>query len=193
MKKKSIVLLGAGGHCVSVIDVIELGGEYNIIGILDYQAQSKDILGYPIIGNDDLLPDLVDDNTYFIITVGQIKNCQVRKNLAQKLHANCANMATIISPLAHVSIHSSVEEGSIVMHHAVVNANVRVGKNCIINTKSSLEHGVIIEDFCHISTSSVVNGESIIRSGTFVGSNATISNNVIVEEDSVIGAGKFIK
>ena len=48
------------------------------------------------------------------------------------------------------------------MNHAVVNAKSKIGKNCIINTKSNIEHGVSIGDFCHISTCAVVNGDSIV-------------------------------
>ncbi|HQB08035.1 MAG TPA: acetyltransferase, partial [Rectinema sp.] len=32
---KDIILIGGGGHCRSVIDVIELGNEFRIIGIID--------------------------------------------------------------------------------------------------------------------------------------------------------------
>ena len=68
------------------------------------------------------------------------------------------------------------------MNHAVVNAKSKIGKNCIINTKSNIEHGVSIGEFCHISTCAVVNGDSIIGRGTFIGSNATISNGVLIKE-----------
>ncbi len=64
------------------------------------------------------------------------------------------------------------------MNHAVVNAKSKIGKNCIINTKSNIEHGVSIGDFCHISTCAVVNGDSVVGKGSFIGSNATISNNI---------------
>ena len=79
------------------------------------------------------------------------------------------------------------------MNHAVINAQARIGKNCIINTKSNIEHGVIIDDFCHISTCAVVNGDSTIGKDSFIGSNSTISNNIKIKHNSIIGAGKFIR
>ena len=79
------------------------------------------------------------------------------------------------------------------MNHAVVNAKSKIGKNCIINTMSNIEHSVSVGDFCHISTCAVINGDCVIGNGTFVGSNATISNNVTINENSIISAGKFIK
>ena len=193
LTKPNIVLIGGGGHCVSVIDIIENDNKFNILGILDSNPNENSLMGYRILGDDDLIPELVTQNNYFIITVGQIKNYRVRKSIFNTLIKYNAKIATIISPLAYVSKHASVGEGSIIMNHAVVNANSSIGKNCIINTKSNIEHGVSIGDFCHISTCSVINGDSVVGSGTFVGSNATISNGIILKDNSVISAGKFVK
>ena len=191
--KPNLVLIGGGGHCVSVIDIIDNGNEFNILGILDANITEDNILGYKILGGDDLIPELVNENTYFLITVGQIKSYSIRKKISKILIANNAKLATAISSLAYVSKHASIEEGTVIMNHAVVNARSKIGKNCIINTMSNIEHGVLIGDYCHISTCAVVNGESVIGKGTFIGSNATISNNISIKENSIIGAGKFIK
>ena len=191
--KKNIVLIGAGGHCASVIDVIENCDDFDILGVLDSKARFSEILGYPILGDDNLIPKLVRDDTFFLITVGQIKSSLARKKIAKGLYKYNAKLATVISPLAYVSKHAQIDEGTIVMNHALVNANSKIGRNCIINSKSNIEHGVLIEEFCHISTCAVVNGDSVIGNGTFIGSNATISNNISIKENSIIGAGKFIK
>ena len=191
--KKNIFLVGGGGHCISVIDIIENGNEFNILGILDSNSKENNLLGYKILGGDNLIPELVNENTYFLITVGQIKSFSIRKNIAKNLTENNAKLATVISCLAYVSKHAQIEEGTIIMNHAVVNAKSKIGKNCIINTKANIEHGVSIGEFCHISTCAVVNGDSVIGSGTFIGSNATISNEISIKENSIISAGKFIK
>jgi len=191
--KPNIILIGGGGHCVSVIDVIENDNKFNILGILDSNIKENNVLGYKILGGDNLIPELVNENTYFLITVGQIKSYSTRKKIAKILIENKAKLATIISTLAYVSKHATIGEGSIIMNGAVVNAKSTIGKNCIINTKSNVEHGVSIGDFCHLSTCAVINGDSVIGNGTFIGSNATISNGVLIEEKSIISAGKFIK
>ena len=67
----------------SVIDIIENGNEFNILGILDSNIKENNILGYKILGGDNLIPELVNENTYFLITVGQIKSYSIRKNIAK--------------------------------------------------------------------------------------------------------------
>ena len=191
--KPDLILIGGGGHCKACIDVVELEGKYNIVGILDNSKNSKGVFTYPCIGGDDLIPELADRDFFFFIVIGQIKSYAVRKRIGDLLEKSRAKIATIISPLAYVSKHAQVEAGVIVMHHAVVNAAAKVGKHSIINTFANIEHDVEVQDYCHISTGAIVNGSSCIGFGSFVGSNSTISNNVLVNPESIISAGSFYK
>ncbi|GAB1465126.1 hypothetical protein MASR2M54_06260 [Aliarcobacter cryaerophilus] len=77
------------------------------------------------------------------------------------------------------------------MHHALVNANTKIGKNCIINTKALIEHDAIIEDNCHISTASIINGGVIVKENSFVGSNAT--SKQYTEIAGFVKAGSLVK
>lgn len=193
-EKPNILLVGGGGHCTSVIDVIEQEGKYLIKGIIDSKEHlGKEVLGYKIIATDDDLEKLYLTCPNAIISVGQIKSNVLRVHLFQKLKAIGYHLPVVISPLAYVSKHTIIGEGAIIMHHALVNAGAKIGKNCIVNTKANIEHGVVIDDFCHISTGAIVNGDCVIGRGTFIGSNATISNGVTIPPNSIISAGTFVK
>ena len=190
--KEKIVLLGGGGHCHSVIDVIEQEDKYQIVGIIDKkELLGTNVLGYKIIANDDDLEEIYKTCKNAIITVGQIESNHVRVKLFNKLKEIGFNLPIIISPIAYVSKHSFIDEGTVVMHHAFINANVRIGKNCIINSKALIEHDVIIEDNCHISTASVINGAVLVKANTFFGSNATSKQSV--EISGFIKAGSLVK
>lgn len=190
--KEKILLVGGGGHCRSVIDVIEQEDRFEIAGIIDKQELfGKDVLGYQIIGTDDDLSLLREKFLYAIVTVGQIKSNSLRVKLFKFLKELDYHLPAIVSPLAYVSKHASLGEGTVVMHQALVNASVKIGKNCIINSKALIEHDSIIEDHCHISTASVVNGGVKIRENTFFGSNAT--SKEYIEIDRFIKAGSVVK
>ena len=190
--KEKIVLIGGGGHCHSVIDVIELTNKYEIIGIIDTKENiGKKVLGYEIIGCDDDLETIFLSCKNALIKVGQIKTSDLRIKLFEKLKNIGFNLPIIVSSLAYVSKHSSIEEGTVIMHHALVNANVKIGKNCIINSKALIEHDCIIGNNCHISTASVLNGGVIVKDNTFFGSNAT--SKQVIEIAGFIKAGSLAK
>ncbi|OFY38955.1 MAG: acetyltransferase [Bacteroidetes bacterium GWF2_40_14] len=190
---KPIILIGGGGHCISCIDVIEQTGLYQIIGILDLPEKfGEKVLNYSVIGTDNILEHFLSDCSDFLITVGQIRSSALREKLYQKVKNAGGNLPVIISPIAHVSNYASIEEGTIVMHHALINAGATVGKGCIINTKALIEHEAFIGNFCHISTAAIVNGQANISESCFIGSNTVIANNTNVTANTVIAAGSQV-
>lgn len=192
--KEKIVLIGGGGHCKSCIDVIELENKFEIAGILDVKEKiGQKILGYEIIGTDADIEKYKNKGYYFLITLGQINSSDLRVKLFENLESSEAKIATVISPLAHVSRHAEIKAGTIVMHHALVNSNACVGKNCIINSKALIEHDVIVEDHCHVSTGAIINGASSLGARCFLGSNSTVVHGVSVLPNSFIKAGSLIK
>lgn len=193
IKLSEILLIGGGGHCRSCIDVIEAQGKYKIAGIVIKPGEnSEPVLGYKILGDDNDLPSLFKKYAIALISVGQIKNAELRESLFLRTQKIGFELPTIISPLAYVSCNAILGVGTIIMHCALVNTGARIGKNCIVNTKSLIEHDAVVEDHCHISTASIVNGGTIIRKKTFVGSNAMIRNNIEIGEGNIIGAGRVI-
>ena len=180
---ENIILIGGGGHARSVIDVIEQEKKYNIIGIIDRKELiGNKVLGYEIIGFDEDLEQQFENCKNAIVTVGQIKSNSARINIFNRLKDIGYNLPIIISPLAYVSKHSIIHEGTIVMHNALVNSNVIIGRNCIINTKALIEHDAIIENHCHISTAAVINGGVLVKENTFIGSNSTCGEYITVTD-----------
>ncbi len=191
--KERIILIGGGGHCKSCIDVIEQQGNYHIAGIVDVSEKlHQKVLGYEIIATDDDLLRLVHECENFIVTLGQIKSPEKRIRIFKKLKDLKAKLPRIISPLAYVSRHAQIDEGTIVMHFALINAGAKIGSNCIINNKALIEHDAIIGDHCHIATGAIINGGVKVGSGTFFGSNAASKEYIEIEENVVIGCGEKI-
>jgi sugar O-acyltransferase (sialic acid O-acetyltransferase NeuD family) len=193
MNKQKLILIGGGGHCKSCIDVIEQEGRFEIAGILDIPAKiGTEILGYPVIGSDNQLPELSHHYAHFFITIGQIGLPDARLGLFKLLKELKLELPVIISPLAYVSRHAKISEGTIVMHDAVVNAHATVGKNCIINSKCLIEHDAVIGDHCHVSTGAIINGGVMVGDNCFVGTGAKILQYLKIGSDITIGAGAVV-
>jgi sugar O-acyltransferase (sialic acid O-acetyltransferase NeuD family) len=188
-----LVLVGGGGHCKSCIDVIKSTGQYAILGVLDTADKvGTSVLDYTIIGTDDTITQWAEQDVYFLITLGQIKNSRLRVVLFNKLQKHQAKIPTIKSPFALVSKYADLGKGTIVMHQACVNANAQVGQNTIINTKSLIEHDCQIGNHTHISTGAIVNGNCFIGDHVFVGSQSVIVQGVSICDNVVIGAGSTV-
>jgi sugar O-acyltransferase (sialic acid O-acetyltransferase NeuD family) len=190
---KSIILIGGGGHCKSVIDVIEQEGRFEIAGIIDKpKLLGSKVLGYSVIGSDSDLDNLVSKYQYALITVGQIKSASLRVRLFNLTVEAGFILPSIISPNAYMSKHASIGNGVVVMHNAIVNASVSIGDNCIINSKALIEHDCLISKHCHISTNATINGGVVVQSECFIGSGAIIRESITIDKNSFIKAGSLV-
>lgn len=191
MSQKNLILVGGGGHCKSVIDVAESVG-YNILGILDLPEEyGKSVLNYKVIGTDEDIPQYTD-KAEFIITLGVIKDPAVRIRIYNIIKDAGGKLATIVASTAHVSRYATLGEGTVVMHHVIVNAGAKICENCIINTFCNIEHDVVIGAQCHISTGTMVNGDCKVGERVFIGSQAVLANGIIVGDDIIVGAGSVV-
>jgi sugar O-acyltransferase (sialic acid O-acetyltransferase NeuD family) len=208
---EKILLIGGGGHCKSCIDVIQAEGRFEIAGIVENAGTRPEIseaeqgsrlrgndrkgntvMGYPVIGTDEDLPELIREYKNALITIGQIRQPDIRIKLFDLIKGLGGNFPVIISPNAYVSRTSLIGAGTIVMHHAIVNAEAVIGLNCILNTGSLVEHEALVGDHCHISTYAILNGQCRVGSRTFIGSRTVLSNNTNVADDTLVSAGSVV-
>ena len=187
---KEILLIGGGGHCRSVIDVIEQECRFEIVGIVDRpELLGSNVLGYSVIGNDSDLDSLAKKYQYALITAGQIKSPSLRIKLFNLAVKAGFILPSIVSPNAYVSRYASLGNGVVVMHGALVNINTTISDNCIVNSKALIEHDCQIFKHCHISTNATINGGVTVEEGCFIGSGAITKESIIIKRNSFIKAG----
>ncbi len=192
--KQNLLLIGGGGHCRSVIDVIESTQQYDIVGIIDVSEKvGQMVCGYRVIGMDADMNTLIHQTRHVLITVGQIKSPDMRIHLYDLAKGYGAIFPTVISPHALVSGHAELGEGTIVMHHAFVNTGAVIGRNCILNTKSCVEHDVIVGDHCHISTGAILNGGVTVGQRSFIGSGSVTKERITLQDRSFIKAQTLVR
>ena len=189
-----MILIGAGGHARSSMDVIEQQGQYQIAGLVGMPAEMHSAhFSYAVIATDNDLPALASAYQFALITVGQIQTPDHRIRLYQLAAKLGFQFPVIIAPASYVSRHATIGAGTIVMHGAVVNAGARVGCNCIINTRAVIEHDATVADHCHISTGAIVNGHANIGIGSFIGSGSVVKEGVTIGQRSVVGMGLSVR
>lgn len=191
---KKLILLGGGGHCKSVLDSLLLCSDFSEIGIIDKKENiGMNVLGVPVIGCDDDLPELfMQGYTHGFVTLGNIGNPSARKKLFLKIEQIGFIMPSIIDPSAVVSKYAGIGAGVFVGKNAVVNGGSIIGKGAIINTSAIIEHDCVIEEFANISPGTVLCGGVHVGSGTYIGAGSVVKQQIKIGSDSVIGMGSVV-
>lgn len=186
--KDKVIIIGAGGHARSVIDILLQNDEYDIAGCIDNcYNQKKSVEGMhqiPIIGNDDMLADIHKSGIqYCFVALGS-------NNLRARLFRHIVTIGytpiNAISKYAIISPTVKLGTGICIMAGAILNVNTIIEDNCIINTKCSIDHDCIIGANSHIAP-------GVTLSGTVkVGNNVQIGTGACVIDGITIGAGVFV-
>ncbi|MEA4828309.1 MAG: acetyltransferase [Clostridium sp.] len=190
---KKIVLVGGGGHCKVIIDIIKSTNEYEIVGVTDNNKIGEKLLDVPIIGNDDMLPELFKSGVKnAFVSLGALNNIEVRDKIYNKLKNVGFNIPKLIHNKAVVSPYTEIHDGTCIMAGAIVNAGSVINENCIINTSSVIEHDCIIGRNTHVSPRSCIAGGCSIGENSHIGAGCCIIQGINIGSNVVIGAGAVV-
>lgn len=188
---KKVVIIGAGGHAKVIADIIKKSGDI-VYGFLDDNIEKNTIIiEYPesrVIGKirDCEKIQSEDFEVKFIIGIG---NNKLRKEISKQYKLN---YYTAIHPSVAIGLDVFIGEGTVAMANSCINTSVKIGKHCIINTGSIIEHDNVLEDYVHISPNATLGGTVKIGEYTHIGISATVKNNIEICKDCIIGAGAVV-
>ena len=84
------------------------------------------------------------------------------------------------------------QEGLQVMPLAIIHNDVKIGSQCIVNTRALVEHDCVLNDGVEIGPGAVLCGRVHVGKNSWVGANATIRQRVTIGENSIIAAGAVV-
>ena len=188
---RKLLLIGAGGHCKSVLDCVLSSGAYDAIGIINDQRIS--ILGVPVVGSDGDLTSLFKNGwTDAFITVGSVGNTATRRRLYEMIKKIGFTIPSVIDNTATIAKCTQISEGSFVGKKAVVNTGASLGCCSIINTGAIVEHDCVVGDFSHVSPGTVLCGQVRIGHDTHIGAGAVVRQLISIGNNVLIGAGSIV-
>ncbi|MBI5296951.1 MAG: acetyltransferase [Chloroflexi bacterium] len=190
-----VVIIGASEHGKVVADVIEREGKYALLGWIDsYKPAGGEFFGYPMLGAEDILLDLWQRKEIAggIIAIG---DNWTRGRMAEKIRSLASDFTfiTAVHPSAQVGRGVTIGQGTVLMAGTVVNSDSRIGAHCILNTKSSLDHDCVMDDFSSLAPGVTVGG--VVRIGAFsaISLGANIIHGKKIGAHTVIGAGALVR
>lgn len=191
-KYKKVVLLGAGGHCRVIIDIVKNYKNIKIIGCTAVEKVKN--FPVPVLGSDEVLPQILAAGKaeYAFVAVGGTGDNTLRKNLYNRILEIGFKSLNIIHPQSIISETASLGMGNVIMAGSIINANVKIGNNNIINTGSIIEHDVKIGSHVHISPGAILAGGVRVGDLSHIGLGAKVVERITIGRNCLLGAGTVI-
>ena len=193
MIKKPIIILGAGGHTKVLIDALHQQSA-NLLGITDPDPQKigENILGVPVIGDDDVIYVYNYDSIELVNGIGMIANEKRRQQIFDSFKCQGYKFASVIHDSVMLSSEVELSEGVQIMAGAVIQPGSKIGTNSIINSRASIDHDTIIGNHVHIAPGVTISGGVQIGNGTLIGTGATIIQGIKIGTNSIVAAGAVV-
>ncbi|GEM04151.1 acetyltransferase [Halolactibacillus miurensis] len=183
-----LIIIGASGHGKVVANIAIKMNKWQSIAFLDDDKSIKTSMGLEVIGKTTDAFTYKDEADLFVA----IGSNATREKIQEKLIAEGLNVVSLIHPSAVIGTDVELGLGSVVMAGVVINSSSRIGKGCIINTSSNLDHDNVLEDYVHISPSVGLAGTVRVGKGSWLGIGSIVSNNVNISSGCKVGAGAVV-
>ena len=184
----TIVIVGAGGHAISVANVASSCG-MRVVAYVDDSKSGTEVLGIQVITKQQCIDTYCDEN--FVIAIG---DNSVRELIYKEYKSELPNskFPSLIHQSAVVGINSRIGNGTVIMPQANVGPNSIIGELCIVNTSSSIDHDCEMQSFSSIAPRVATGGGVNIGVRTAVSIGATIKHGISIGDDVVIGANSYV-
>ena len=190
----AIVGLGAGGHCLSVIDALRAEGRWAIAGLVnsDPRRHGTEYDGLPVIGGPEVLEGLAATVPSAFVGVGGLNAPGARRRVFGLLGDLGFALPAIVSPAATVSPTATLGPGAQILAGATIDAHVTVGENAIVNIGATVAHESVIGAHAHVAPGAILCGGVRVDEDAHVGAGAVVLEGRSVGAGAVIGAGAVV-
>lgn len=185
------LIIGAGDHARSVINIIELEGRYRIAGLVDDRLAAGDtVFGYAVLGSLDAIAGL--GITSGIVCIGDNWTRSVAAARVRALRPDF-RLITAIHPGAIINRRAgAIGAGTKIFQGVIIEHGARIGAHCLVNPFSLVGHDSDIGDFVNIHPGVNVCGDVRVGSFTTLAVGVNVINGVSIGEHTVIGAGSTV-
>lgn len=188
MKRRRLLVVGAGGHGRSIAEAAELSGQFDVVGFLDDALPSgATVVGTSVLGPVERMVDLHETCALAIVAIG---NNTARERLIQQLLQARYELASVIHPRACVSPSALVGAGAAVMAGAVVGTEARMGMGVIVNCGAVVDHHAVVEDFGHLGVNACMAGGTVLGRGAWMQAGSVLGYGVHVPPAAVLAPGQ---
>ncbi len=132
-----------------------------------------------------------DEPIGFCLAIGNPHGA-VRRRLHDRLVSLGMRPVTIAHAASSIADNAVIGEGTQIMAGAVIGVEARVGRQCIINTRASVDHEDVLEDGVEISPGATLCGLVHVRRDAWVAAGATILPRLEIGAGAIVGAGAVV-
>lgn len=190
--QRSVILWGGTGQAKVVRPIVEHFGAKVVAVFDDTPHLPPPFPDVPLLLGERSfkrwLKDQRPTEIGFCVTIGN-PNGRERLRLHDYLIEAGLQPITAVHPYAFVAENAVLGPGCQVLAGAIVAAEARLGRQCIVNTRASVDHECTLADGVEIAPGATLCGLVRVETAGWVCAGAVVLPRLTVGADAIVGAG----
>ena len=184
-------MLGAGGHAVSIMNLLEENGQKIDFVVDPMFGEHNDSFWNKIevLETDKNLSNLDPKAVDLIIGIGHSYKHSKRRELFNQLKDLGFYFPCIISQNSFISRTAKLGMGCQIMYRTYVGPNVIIEDDVIVNTGAIIEHDSLVNSHVHLAPASCLCGGVNVGEAAFIGAGGIVVPEMDVPKKFFLEAG----
>jgi sugar O-acyltransferase (sialic acid O-acetyltransferase NeuD family) len=195
---KRIVILGVGGYCANLIDMMRdietaTGEKLEPLGFLDDDPRKIGTVyhGHPVMDRIATASTRYPD-AWFVNGIGSAENAWRKDAIIGQAGVAVERFVTLVHPSAYVAPSARVGRGTVVAQNCVIMAGATVGDHVKMLPGATISYGGTVGHYSTVSSGAVTLSDVKVGRSCYIGANVTIKEFVTVGDDCVLGMGTVV-
>ena len=192
---RKVIFWGGGGLARTLkLQVEALGGE--VVAIFnDIEGIAPPCPGVPVLFGKPAFDAWIRNedprDVGFLIAIGN-PHGRRRLDLHEMLLEAGLQAITIVHPTAWIAADAEIGVGSQVDACAVIMANARLGRQCLVGPNCTISHDDVLEDGVDVTVGVTICGEVHVGKHAWLGGGCVIRPRVRIGDDAIVGLGAVV-
>ncbi|MNQ93431.1 putative acetyltransferase EpsM [compost metagenome] len=187
MTKRTLLVLGAGGHGKAVAEAALLSGDWQRVMFVDDRwPELRESFGLPVVANIAGLAEVARQADAAIAAVG---NNALRDQWLSAIRLAGLTPATVIHPRACVSTSARIGAGTAIMAMAMIGVDVQIGEGAIVNAGAVVDHDASLGDLAHLGVGVSIAGGVRVGACAWLQAGCCAGYQVAVPDGALYGPG----
>ena len=187
-----LILLGANNPEVArQAQAVMKAGEIQVLGFLDNDPNKheSEFHGFPVFGGFERLPEWVSKDVKFVNTI--TRDTRTRHETTRSMLRAGATLGQFIHPAVNLT-KVQIGLGSYLQEYAILQADVRLGRNCSVSAGAIINHECNLGDSVFLAPGANLCGKIDVGDGVFMGASAVVLPRLKIGSWATIGAGAVV-